>query len=221
MPFRHLPLPPPRELPWPLKPLTSAETSLDYDPHGRMVMSIRHDTVKGVTPAMIAWWFANIGGEMEIGGRRMSRYLAWHPRDHIHWALAAPGRDGRASAGARFRIVEAFGRNPDFYVDVIDHITRLDPTGFTGISYRAGLQASHLNHDFSAVPGGTLYVSRLTIGSALPLLARPLNGAIRQALFSEAMGRAWLTHKVEEVGLLEHIIPCLIEQERNAGRPVP
>ena len=62
---RRLPLLAPRSLPWPLKPLESATTSLGYDEHGRMVMRIRHDPLKGISPEMVAWWFRNIGGDME------------------------------------------------------------------------------------------------------------------------------------------------------------
>jgi DAPG hydrolase PhiG domain len=204
---RRLPLPPPRHLPWPLKPLASAQTSLGYNAFGRMVMHIRHDLLKGISPGMVAWWFGHIGGDMEVEGTRLNRYLVWHPLDHIHWELAQAGLDGRVGAGAKFRIVEAFGRNPDFYIDIIDTVTRLDATGMTLVGYRSGLQVSHLNHDFAAVDGGTQYVSTLTIGTALPGLRAVLNPLIHNALFTEAMGHAWLRHNVEEVGLLEHIIP--------------
>lgn len=213
---RRLPLPPSRNLPWPLKPLESAKTSLRYDEFGRMVMHIRHDLLKGISPEMVAWWFGNIAGDMDIDGVRLNRYLVWHPLDHIHWELARPGRDGRASAGAKFRIVEAFGRNPDCYIDVIDTVTRLDATGITLVAYKAGLQLSHLNHDFIAVAGGTQYVSTLTIGTTLAGLRAVLNPLIHNAIFTEAMGRAWLRHNVEEVGLLEHIIPR-IDVGRAAG----
>ena len=50
-----------------------------------------------------------IDSGMDVDGVRMNRYLVWHPFDHIHWELAAPGPDGGASAGCKFRIVEAFG----------------------------------------------------------------------------------------------------------------
>ena len=63
---RRLLLPPPRKLPWPLKPLESAQTSLSYDEFGRMVMRIRHDVLKGLTPEMLAWWFGNISGDMQV-----------------------------------------------------------------------------------------------------------------------------------------------------------
>jgi hypothetical protein len=206
---RRLPLPPPRRLPWPLKPLASATTSLGYDEHGRMVMRIRHDLLKGVSPEMVAWWFANIGGEMEVEGRRLNRYLVWHPLDHIRWELARPGPDGRASVGAQFRIVEAFGRNPDFYIDIIDTVTRLDAGGITLVGYRLGQQISCLNHDFLPIEGGTQYVSTLTIGTSLPVVGAILNPLLHAAIFTEAMGRAWLRHNVEEVGLLEHIVPLI------------
>ncbi len=207
--FRRLPLPAPRELPWPLKRLESAKTSLSYDAHGRMVMHIEHDVLKGVTPEMVAWWFGNIGGEMDVRGTRVNKYLVWHPHDHIRWELARPGLDGRASVGATFRIVEAFGRNPKCYVDVLDVVTRLDATGYTGESYYLGLKMSRLNHDFQAVAGGTRYVSTLTVGSTLPLIGRLINAVTRSLVFSEAMGRAWFKHNIEEVGLLEHIIPSI------------
>lgn len=206
---RRLPLPPPRSLPWPLKPFSSAVTTLGYDAYGRMVMHIRHDLLKGITPQMVAWWFGNIGGDMEVAGARLNKYLVWHPLDHIHWELAQPGPDGRAGVGAKFRIVEAFGRNTDFYVDIVDTVTRLDATGITLVTYKAGLMVSRLNHDFAAVDGGTEYISTLAVGTIVPGLRTVLNPIIHRTLFDEAMGRAWLRHNVEEVGLLEHIIPCI------------
>jgi hypothetical protein len=206
---RRLPLLAPRSLPWPLKPLESATTSLGYDEHGRMVMRIRHDPLKGISPEMVAWWFRNIGGDMEVEGRRLNKYLVWHPKDHIHWELARAGPNGGASVGAQFRIVEAFGRNPDFYVDVIDTVTRLDARGITLVGYRLGQQISCLNHDFLPVEGGTQYVSSLTIGTSVPVLKSALNPLVHRAVFTEAMGHAWLRHNVEEVGLLEHIVPLI------------
>ena len=212
---KRLPLPPPRRLPWPLKPLESAATSLAYDARGRMVMRIRHDILKGLTPAMVAWWFGNIGGGFDLDGAHVSKYLAWHPRDHIHWELARPGPDGRASAGAQFRIVEAFGADPACYVDVVETVTRLDTSGFTAKAFVAGHEVSCLDHDFSAVAEGTRYLSTLTVGSALPALGRLVNRIMHRHVFTEAMGRAWLKHNVEEVGLLEHLIPQVLGAARH------
>lgn len=204
---RRLPLPPPRPIHWPLRSLDSARTSLSYDAQGRMILRIEHAVLKGLTPEMVAWWFANIGGQIEVEGESYEKYLLWHPRDHIRWELAAPAPDGSIGAGARFRIVEAFGRNHAHYIDVIDHVTRLDASGFTAVTFTLGLQSSCLNHDFAEVVGGTRYTSTLTVGLSLGALGRRLNRIVHRTVFDEAMGRAWLQHNIEEVGLLEELIP--------------
>lgn len=202
----RLPLLPPRSVPWTLKPLESAQTSLHYDAHARMVMTIRHQVLRGLSPAMLVWWFQNIGGDMEIDGRTVNKYLVWHPIDHIRWELVRAAPDGGIGPGARFRIVEAFGANPDFYVDIRDEVIRLDPNGFTLVQRRAGIEIARLNHDFGAVEGGASYFSTLTIGAAA-LLGRIVNPLLHRIVFPERMGRAWLKHNVEEVGILEHILP--------------
>lgn len=204
---RRVQMPAPRVLPWTLKPLSSAETSLSYDEYGRMVMRIHHDIIKGVTPEMLAWWFANIGGDMEIDGKTMNKYLVWHPFDHILWELVNPAPGGRIEPGAVFHIVEAFEANPDMLVDIRDTVTRLGPEGFTLCQWRFGQEISRLNHDFHADKNGTLYVSTLTIGFSAPVLCTLINPLIFHFLFTEKMGRAWLKHNVEEVGALEHIVP--------------
>jgi hypothetical protein len=158
---------------------------------------------------MVEWWFRNIGGEMEVEGRTFSRYHVWHPFDHILWELANRPPDGRVGVGSRFHIVEAFNADPRYYIDIVDTVTRLDGSGVTLVGYKAGLEVSRLSHDIIAAEGGTLYRSRLTIGIGVPGLCRLVNPIIHMSLFPEDMGRAWLRHNVEEVGLLEHIVPRL------------
>lgn len=55
----------------------------------------------------------------------------WHPVDHICWELARPAPTEGAGVGAKFRIVEAFMANPEFYVDVQDTVLRLDVGSIT------------------------------------------------------------------------------------------
>ena len=207
MPGSHLPLLPPRRVPWTLKPLESAETSLRYDEYGRMVMTIRHDVLKGLTPEMLAWWFANIGGDMEVDGQRLNRYLVWHPIDHIKWELIRTAPDGSIGPGAVFRIVEAFAADPALYIDINDLVVRLNTDGFTLVQLRMGIEVARLNHDFGLVEGGASYFSTLTIGTSAPVLRNVLNPFLHRFVFTERMGRAWLRHNVEEVGALEHIVP--------------
>lgn len=206
----RLPVPPARVLPWPLKPVSSAETALRYDDRGRMVMTIAHQLLAGIEPRMLEWWFRNIGGDIEIEGKVLNRYLAWHPFDHIRWELANRLPDGSVGVGSRFRIVEAFGANPDFYIDIIDEVIRLDESGITLVNRDiGGIEITRLNHDFVAADGGTLYRSTLRIGIGVQVLCRVVNPMIHRFLFPAAMGRAWLRHNIEEVGLLEHLIPRL------------
>lgn len=210
---------PPRDLPWPLKPLQSARTDLTQDHHGRLIMDIVHPIVAGLSPSHLVWWFRNIGGVVEINGQTLQRYLAWHPIDHIHWALVSEAPGGGVAAGARFRIVEAFGGNPDMKIDVIEEVVRLDESGITLRNHVAGLEVSRLSHDFEAVPGGTLYRSRLIIGVQAPLVSRPINALLQRLVFTRAMGKAWLRHNVEEVGVLEHLVPLIHPDWRQRLSP--
>jgi hypothetical protein len=205
----RLPLPPPRAVPWNLKPFSSARTSLTYDGYGRMVASIEHELLRGITPVMLAWWFRNIGGECEIGGQRLNKYLAWHPTDHILWELDREAPGGGAGIGARFRIVEIFNGNPDHYIDVVETVQRLDETGLTLVNRIIGVEVSRLNHDFIATEEGTLYRSTLTIGTAFPVLKGLLNPLMHRYVMSEEKARSWLRHNVEEVGAFEHMLPLI------------
>jgi hypothetical protein len=92
---------------------------------------------------------------------------------------------------------------------VIDTVTKLDISGITLVSTKLGLPLNCLNHDFIAAGSGTQYVSTLTIGTDLPGLRALLNPLIHNAIFTEAMGHAWMKHNIEEVGLLEHMLPRL------------
>lgn len=111
----RLPLLPERPHLSPTKALSNAETSFRVNEHGQLVLSIQHDVIRGVTPAMLVWWFEHLGESMEREGTVYPRYLLWRPRDHIHWELARRAPGGGTGQGAYFRIVEAFGRNSDFY----------------------------------------------------------------------------------------------------------
>ena len=201
-------IPEPLEFGWRMKPLESAQTALTHLPDGRLELTIVHDVLKGITPQMLCWWFSNIGGEMRYRGRVLSRYRVWHPKDHIHWELVKPGPNGQAEAGAVFRIVEAFGRNPKHRIDVLETVEKLDETGIRLSNRRAGFEVSNLEHTFTPVANGTLYRSRMLVGVEHPwLLPNVTNPVLQRQVFPEAMARAWLKHNVEEVGNFEFFLP--------------
>lgn len=185
---------PPRPFNWRMKPLASAETGVKRLDDGRLELRIRHDLLRGVTPAMLDWWFQNIEGTMEHMGQNYPRYLVWHPIDHIHFELARRAPDGSGGLGARFHIVEALGANLDYLVDSLADVLKADDTGHILSVRNSRMEVIHIEHTYAPVPGGTLFQSRThVVPKVVP----------------EAMGRAWLKHSVEEIGNLEFFLPGL------------
>lgn len=217
LPARYAGLPRALDLPFPLKPVSSADTGVETLPDGRMKYWIRHDVVRGVTPSMLSWWFRNLEGTIEFAGRRYNRYRFWHPQDHVHASYARRLRDGTVGPGAEIRLIEVLGRNEKFVVDTVTHIERLDEGGFVHnpeIGGRTGL--ARMEYTFTPVPDGTLYENCLIIGTSRPVL-RLANPLLARLAFDDAHGRAWLRHNIEEVGMFENFLPVLYRQE--TGRP--
>lgn len=192
-----------------MKPLASATTTQSILPTGQLSLTIEHDTIRGVAPAMLRWWFENLGETMTLGGQTYPRYLIWHPRDHIHWELAARSPDGGSGQGAHFRIVEAFAADPTYYVDSTEWVEKLDEDGIALVRRIAGVEVFRLEHRFGTTAGGASYRSRMTVGASTGLARWPFNYLVRPRVFSDQMGTAWLTHNVEEVSMFENILPSL------------
>ena len=211
-----MPLLPERPHIGPMRALSSATTQASQLPSGQILLTLEHDVIRGVTPPMLRWWFENLTKTMVYRGTVYQRYLLWHPRDHIHFALAAPSPNGRTGQGAKFRIVEAFGANPDFHVDSIVLFEKLDDEGLSLVRREFGRELFRLEHRFANVPGGSSYRSRMLAGASSGQLASLMNSLVLPRVFSNAMGAAWLTHNVEEVGMLEHILPALYAARGDA-----
>jgi hypothetical protein len=199
-------LPAPRPLLAPLRSRASAQTSLRRLPDGRLLMTIRHAPLRGVTPEMLSWWFQNIEGTVEVDGREYPRYLVWHPFDHLDYR-ARRRRDGTIGPGARFTIVEAFGRDASLLVRTHDHVDLLDVSGLRLSARMAGIEFFSLHHRFTREgDDATQYDSTMLVG--VPgRLGRLVNRFLRARLFGERHAEAWLTHNIEEVGLLEALLP--------------
>ncbi len=158
---------------------------------------------------MLRWWFENLDQTMVYRGTTYPRYLLWHPRDHIHWELAARSATGGTGQGAHFRIVEAFAANPNFYVDSTEYVEKLDDEGLSLVRRIFGVEVFRLEHRFGSVGEGASYRSRMVVGLGSGMLRGVFNNLVRPAVFSNEMGAAWLAHNVEEVGMFEHILPSL------------
>jgi len=192
---------------YPLRSVETATVRYTAAPHHRRRVTIDHRPLANVTPDMLLDWFTHLGGTMSYGSAVIDRYLAWHPIDHIRWELARPAPGGGAAEGARFRIVEAFGGRPEFKVDVVDRVEKLDETGIRLVQRVAGIPILQLEHTWSMGAEGTHYVSVMDIGARSRLLT-PVNRALYKR-FPDEMLRAWVKHNIEEVGQLEYLLPQL------------
>lgn len=192
---------------YPLRSIDTATVTYSAHPHGRRRVTIDHQPLAGVTPAMLLDWFSNLGGTISYGGEVIDRYLAWHPIDHIEWELARPAPPGGAAEGARFHMVEAFGARPEYLVDEIARVEKLDETGIRLVLRVAGVIVFQLEHTWSAGVEGAHYVTVMDLGPRAAMLA-PINHILRRR-FSEEKARAWVKHNIEEVGQLEYLLPQL------------
>lgn len=198
---------------YPLRSVDTATVRHSEHPHGRRRITIDHRPLPCVTTAMLYEWFTNLDKTMTYGGQTVRRYLAWHPLDHIDWQLAKPSPNGRPGEGAKFRIVEAFGANPEYRVDVTDDIEKLDETGIRLVTRIGGAIVFQLEHTWSANSTGTHYVTVLDLGARAPWLA-PVNAVVRRR-FRDDMAHAWVKHNIEEVGQLEFLLPLIAQTNRN------
>ncbi|NYE38121.1 hypothetical protein F4692_003266 [Nocardioides cavernae] len=198
----------------PMRDVTTARTEITRMPRNRLRMTIDHAPLEGVTPEMLLWWFRNIGGTMAYAGGTYPRYSVWHPHDHLSWRLERPAPDGSIGEGARFHIRERFAGDDSMLVDSVDRVEKLDRTGIRLVLRVAGVQVFQLEHTWSAGRGRTHYTSVFDLGARSPVFA-PVNAYLRARVFRPSMEQAWITHNVEEVGLLEHLLPPLFEEHHR------
>jgi hypothetical protein len=201
---------------YPMRSVDTAHVRYAELPRRRRRVTIDHRPLVGVTPAMLLDWFTHIDDTMSYGGATVDRYRAWHPTDHIRWELARQAPGGGAAEGARFRIVEAFGGRPEFRVDIVDRVEKLDMTGIRLVQRVAGVPVFQLEHTWSAGADGVHYVSVLDLGARSAVMA-PVNRALGRR-FPDDMVTAWVRHNIEEVGQLEHLLPQLSREAEPAQR---
>jgi len=91
---------------------------------------------------MLAWWFGHMEGDVEINGQRFPRYRVWHPRDHVYARYVRHAPDGSFGPGAQIALCEYLGRNPDYKIEAISTIEKLDETGFIHKVIRGGVCAN-------------------------------------------------------------------------------
>ena len=192
---------------YPLRPIESATVRYTDAPHHRRRVTIDHRPLSGLTPAMLLDWFTHLGETMSYGGEIIDRYLRLASHRPHQMGTARPAPKGGAAEGARFRMVEAFGGRPEYTIDEIARVEKLDETGIRLVKRIGGVPVFQLEHTWSAGADGAHYVTVMDLGVRSPLLA-PVNRIVCQQ-FPDDKVRAWVKHNIEEVGQLEYLLPQL------------
>ena len=205
----------------PMKTLDSAKTRLEELPDGRLRATIEHETMQGVTPEMLVWWFENSDGfttwnGTDFSGTPVPVYRYWHPYDHIktRWVKPVKRANGHLAPGSVLEIQENIGGVHE--VRIRARVTRFDDRAFDFELALGGiLRAGVLEHRYAPVDGGSSFTTCLCVGSTLPVVGPWLTRLVRKLRISEPMVRDWLLHNVEESGETEKFVPTLFAE---AGR---
>jgi hypothetical protein len=80
------------------------------------------------------------------------------------------------------------------------------------------VQVLQLEHTWSQGAGCTHYVSVLDVGARARAFT-PVNRYLTRRRFPEEMLSAWIVHNIEEVGVLEHLLPSLLADADMATSP--
>ena len=142
----------PLKLPWELKEENlTAKSGVDELRDGRTKYWV-DEILKGITPKMFVWWFSGgIVGDMDIGGRPVSRYRVWHPYDHVNARLLI-NRPAETKEGAVAELEEYFGRNPEYYTNPAVRVDKVDEETVTTTWFENGIAIGQLDHELEAVP---------------------------------------------------------------------
>ena len=211
---------PPRQLPWTLLDVGTADTSHELLADGRIHLRIRHRPLAGVTPEMLAWWYRILPiSEVEFDGALRPMYHLFHPYEHGRiWVekAAADGQPGVGTGGAVARY-EWFG---PYDSEGSARVLELSPRRFVAQPRFAGVDIGEFRHEWEKSSEGATYVVDSLIGVDWPIIGPWVNALLRRYVFSEAMLREWTRHQVEEVGLLPNFLPALYAQrnDRNLYR---
>ncbi|KQU07082.1 hypothetical protein ASG56_05890 [Rhodococcus sp. Leaf7] len=217
----------------PFKPVSSAKWVDVSSSNGMVRVQIEHDTIRGVTPEMMRWWFEHLADSttwngVDFSGPAVSHYHLWHHRDHIAVTpldrgapvdcdesdLGASTVSTGFAVGARTRIDERFNDYRD-RISATVVTTDLDDAEFTFEIRMLGRTVGHVLHRYSPERGGLRFYAETVIG--LPTRAGRLANLVRPLMYSARTADHWIRHNIEETGRSEDVIPVLHAHHTGTG----
>lgn len=208
--FRSTDLPEPRPLDWPRRQFSDAKFVFEQMRDGRIMIELHHNTIKGVTPEMLNWWFGVYATQkIRICEQVFDAYLIWHPQDNVGLSvlrgdLKEPLRVGDVLAVRRY-----FARDLAFKSYERFHVMQRDAEAFAVKVHRFGMQMAIARWEFQATQDGTDVVMRTEVGVENGLVKVIMNNFILPMVVDMKLLDAWLQYSVEEIGNFEFFLPAL------------
>ena len=206
------------------KPVSSAKwVDVQTLRSGAIRVRIEHDTIRGVTPEMMVWWFENLASTttwngVDFAGPEVSLYHLWHHRDHIAVTPLTDGPGGRPNRGfapgATSRIDEQFN---DFHDRIHATVltTCLDEEEFTFEVRQYGQTVGRIIHTYRPERDGLAFYAETQIGFDSGV--RRLGNLFRPFVYSTRTAENWIRHNIEETGRSEHVIPVLYRRAMDTA----
>lgn len=186
---------------------------------GCVLVQIEHDTMKGVEPEMVCWWFRNQARSTTWNGRdftgpEIPLYHLWHHRDHVAITPLTNGPDGTVShgflEGADTRIEERFNET-HFHVHTRMRTLVLNDNEFTFNIMFCGIPFGHITHLYAKEEGGCSFYAETEMGCKVPVIGWLINWLVMPFVYNKRTAEHWVRHNIEETGRTEDFLPVIYE----------
>ena len=217
MPQPQFVIEPARPAWWGYPAVTEATYDYGVRGDGKLEIHLEHPVLRGMTPAMVAWWYRYLPvSSTTIDGTRYPYYQLFHLTEHGQMHILEPATDGTPGMGVGALVYrqERFG---PYFSKGQGRVLRDGDDGYVVTPVMGPLVLGRIEHRFRAVSGGTLYTVHAVLGSDAPVIGPILNLYLRTRQFPPAMLEQWMRHQVEEVGSMVHYVPQLYRGETLEG----
>lgn len=185
-------MPAARPPPWKYCGLSCAKRKITLTADNQLIMELWFKPIRGLTPEMMEWFFnGGLYGDWTnpTTGKTFSRFLWWHPRDHVYQKTVQEGTTPNKTVGQIWQIAEIlvskaktgflsaddpckwskqFYTNGNLTVEVADNtqllVAAYESGAIPGSGTTVTVRPLVLNHKYAAGPKGLVLNSTFTVG---------------------------------------------------------